>query len=75
MYHKRFKGTHYEIGKNWGTMLKKHGAELLANVPFPITEERYTFGRKCIPFYESISPKYWRKFTGLLMDRVVLVKA
>lgn len=65
MYHKRFKGTHYGIGKNWGTMLKKHGAELLANVPFPITEERYTFGRKCVPFYEKYFPQILEEIYGI----------
>ena len=40
MYHGHFKGTHYEAGYRWGSLLLKHQKIILDNIPFKITQER-----------------------------------
>ena len=32
MYHAHLKGTHYEIGFHWGSLLEKHGHFILNNL-------------------------------------------
>lgn len=65
MYHSRFKGNHYEIGYKWGDMLRGNGKDILANVPFPITEERMEFARKCRPYYEEFYPEILEEMKGI----------
>ena len=40
MYHSRFKGTHYEAGFNWGSLILKNGKKINEAHTFIITEER-----------------------------------
>ena len=65
MYHLRFNGTHYDIGYKWGNRLKLHGTNILQNVPFPITEERFTFSHECIPIYEKYFPEILDEIYGI----------
>ena len=39
MYHAHFRGTHYEAGFRWGSLLLKHKNIILENIPFEITQE------------------------------------
>ena len=57
MYHAHLKGTHYEIGFHWGSLLEKHGHFILNNLPFPIKKERKAFALACVPVYQKSS---WR---------------
>lgn len=50
MYHGRFKGTHFEIGKKWGQLLKKNHKSLADNIPFEITDEMREFSKQCLPY-------------------------
>ena len=52
MYHARFNGTHYAIGKKWGMLLSKNGKQLLDNIPFDITKKMKEFAQQCYPVYE-----------------------
>lgn len=65
MYHGRFNGTHYEMGLKWGGLLLKNGKKLLDGVPFPITEERIEFSRRCIPSYEKYFPEVLEEIEGI----------
>ena len=57
MYHSHFRGTHYEAGFRWGSLLLKHKNIILENIPFEITGERMDFALACLPVYE----KYYRE--------------
>lgn len=65
MYHARFKGSHYEMGKKWGAQLFGHGKFLMEGVPFPITKERIDFVKKCRPFYEKWYPEILEEIRGI----------
>lgn len=43
MYHLRFRGTHYDMGRKWGAQLFECGTLLPVNVPFSISRERIRF--------------------------------
>ena len=43
MYHAHFRGTHYEAGFRWGSLLLKHQNIILENIPFEITQERIDY--------------------------------
>ena len=43
MYHAHFRGTHYEAGFRWGSLLLKHKNIILENIPFEITQERIDY--------------------------------
>ena len=59
MYHAHFKGTHYEAGYRWGSLLLKHKNIILENIPFEITQERIDYASSCLPIYE----KYYHEIT------------
>lgn len=59
MYHAHFRGTHYEAGYRWGSLLLKHQNIILENVPFEITQERMDYAHSCLPIYE----KYYHEIT------------
>lgn len=63
MYHAHFRGTHYEAGFRWGSLLLKHKNIILENIPFEITQERIDYA---LPnrerFFFFICPKV---FVGL----------
>ena len=57
MYHAHFRGTHYEAGLRWGSLLLKHQNIILENIPFEITQERIDYASSCLPIYESFYPE------------------
>lgn len=59
MYHARFKGTHYEAGRRWGSLLLRRKNIILEKVPFEITGERVEYALSCLPIYE----KYYHEIT------------
>ena len=61
MYHGHFKGTHYEAGYRWGSLLLKHQKIILDNIPFKITQERIDYALSCLPIYEKYYPKITEK--------------
>lgn len=58
MYHAHLKGTHYEIGFHWGSLLEKHGHFILNNLPFPIKKERRRSLWLVFPFIKNTFQKY-----------------
>ena len=65
MYHAHLKGTHYEIGFHWGSLLEKHGHFILNNLPFPIKKERKAFALACVPVYQKYFPEILEEIQGL----------
>ena len=65
MHHARYKGTHYEAGFRWGSLLKKHQKFILGNIPFEITEDRIEYAMSCVPIYEEYYPEILNEIRGL----------
>ncbi len=65
MYHLRFQGTHYDIGRKWGARLFERKTLLLENVPFPITDDRMDFAKRCRPVYEKWYPEILEEIRGI----------
>lgn len=65
MYHAHFRGTHYEAGFRWGSLLLKHKNIILEHIPFEITGERMAYGAACVPVYERHYPEILEEIQGL----------
>lgn len=65
MYHAHFKGTHYEAGFRWGSLLLKRQNIILDKIPFEITKERIEYALSCIPIYEKFYPEILDEIQGL----------
>lgn len=65
MYHAHFRGTHYEAGFQWGSLLLRHKNNILTHIPFPITPERTAFALSCIPVYQTDYPEILEEIQGL----------
>ena len=65
MYHAHFRGTHYEAGFRWGSLLLKHQNIILENIPFEITQERIDYALSCLPIYERFYPEITEEIQGL----------
>ena len=65
MYHGHFRGTHYEAGYRWGSLLLKHKNIILDNLPFKITQERIDYALSCLPIYEKYYPEITEEIQGL----------
>lgn len=65
MYHAHFRGTHYEAGFRWGSLLFKHKNLILDHIPFEITGERVDYAFSCIPIYEKYYPEILEELRGL----------
>lgn len=65
MYHSRFKGTHYEVGYKWGSLLYKNNNIISNKHTFVITEERRKFAKECIPIYEKFYPEILQEIKGI----------
>ena len=50
------RGTHWEIGFQWGAWLAERGLRLLDHVPFSLTAERRAFAAACRPAYARHFP-------------------
>lgn len=65
MYHAHFRGTHYEAGFRWGSLLLKHKNIILENIPFEITRERIDYALSCLPIYEKYYHEIVEEIQGL----------
>ncbi|OUQ35309.1 C45 family peptidase [Faecalibacterium sp. An122] len=65
MYHAHFRGTHYEAGFRWGSLLLKHQNIILKNIPFEITQERIDYALSCLPIYKKYYPEIIEEIQGL----------
>ena len=65
MYHNRFKGEHYDIGFQWGSLLKKYGNFILEMIDFPIDEARMEFAADCLPVYQEYFPEILEEIRGI----------
>ena len=65
MYHAHFRGTHYDAGYRWGSLLFKHQNIILENIPFKITRERMDYAMSCLPVYEKYYPEILAEIQGI----------
>ncbi len=65
MYHGRFKGTHYEAGFRYGSLLRKNGIVILGSPTFEITEEMKQFAADCTVLYEKHYPEVIQEIKGM----------
>lgn len=65
MYHAHFRGTHYEAGYRWGSLLLKHKNIILNLIPFEITQKRFDYAMSCLPVYEKYYPEIMEEIRGL----------
>ena len=65
MYHSHFKGTHYEAGFRWGSLLLKNQNLILKNLPFKITQERTDFAESCLTIYKEFYPEILEEIRGI----------
>lgn len=65
MYHAHFRGTHYEAGFRWGSLLLKHKNIILEKIPFEITHERIDYALSCLPIYEKYYYEITEEIQGL----------
>ena len=65
MIHLTLRGTHWEMGFQWGARLAARGQFLLDHVPFPLTAERRAFAAACRPAYERHFPTALEELAGL----------
>jgi predicted choloylglycine hydrolase len=65
MYHGRFKGTHYEAGFKYGSMLRKHGVIINGSPTFEITQEMKKFAADCAILYEEYYPEVIQEIKGM----------
>ena len=56
MNHLTLRGTHREMGFQWGARLAERGLRLLDHVPFFLTAERRAFAAACHPAYARHFP-------------------
>lgn len=59
MFHPRVKGTYYEMGRQYGTILYKHGFRVPEQ-----TSEKLDFGRKCEKEVKQIFPEALEEIHG-----------
>lgn len=65
MYHSRFKGTHYEAGLKYGTLLYNHGAILSKKHVFNITPQKLEFGKECAKVCKTAYPQIIEEMRGI----------
>ena len=66
MDHLSLRGTHWEMGFQWGARLAERGRFLLDHVPFSLTAERRAFAAACRPAYERDFPAALEELRGLM---------
>ncbi|MEI0531108.1 C45 family autoproteolytic acyltransferase/hydrolase [Brachyspira pilosicoli] len=63
MYHSRFKGSHYEAGFKYGSILFQHNINPINKIK--ISKERKNFSEKCIPIYKEFFPEIIEEIKGM----------
>ena len=64
MNHLTLRGTHREMGFQWGARLAERGLRLLDHVPFPLEAERRAFAAACRPAYARHFPAALEELEG-----------
>ena len=65
MIHQQFQGSHYQIGLQYGSLLRRQGQFLLDHVPFLLTAERIHFAARCLPICKQYFPEILEEIAGL----------
>lgn len=65
MYHGKFKGSHYDCGFHWGTLLRKNNKIIANQHTFVVSEERKEFAKQCLPIYEKYYPEILDEIKGI----------
>ena len=65
MNHLTLRGSHREMGFQWGARLAERGLRLLDHVPFPLEAERRAFAAACHPAYARHFPAALEELEGL----------
>ena len=65
MNHLTLRGTHWEVGFQWGARLAERSLRLLDHVPFSLTAERRAFAAACRPAYARHFPAALEELAGL----------
>ena len=65
MYHGRLKGSHYDCGFYWGSLLRKNNKLIANQHTFMIDEKRKEFAIKCLPVYEKYYPEILDEIKGI----------
>jgi len=63
MYHPRLKGTHYDMGLKYGTLLYRNGIRF-DNI-IQLSEEQQAFGHKSLSLYHLYYPEIVDEIRGL----------
>ncbi|MTI79712.1 MAG: linear amide C-N hydrolase [Firmicutes bacterium] len=63
MYHSRWKGSHYEAGFRYGSILYKNGLRL--KDALNLTHEKTDFAEKCTHVYKKVFPEILDEIRGL----------
>lgn len=53
MLHAYLRGTHYEMGLQWGRSLARKGHFILENTPLAPSKERLAYAEACLPIYQE----------------------
>lgn len=61
----QLQGNHYQIGQQWGSLLRESGVKILEHIPFPITRERVKYAQACLPAYRQYDPALLEELEGL----------
>ena len=62
-----FRGSHRDVGLQWGPQLARAGQFLPERIPFPITPERLDFARACLPAYQQHFPAILEEIEGIAL--------
>ena len=65
MYYGRFKGSHYDCGIHWGTLLRQNHKLIANQHTFVINETRKEFAKKCLPIYERYYSEILYEIKGI----------
>lgn len=65
MYHCRFKGSHYDCGLKWGSLLRKNNIIIAKQDTFIVSKKRKEFTKKCIPIYQKYYPEVLEEIKGI----------
>ena len=65
MLHAYLRGTHYEMGLQWGRSLAREGHFILENTPLAPSKERLAYAGACLPVYQKYFPAVLEEMRGL----------
>ena len=65
MYHCRFKGSHYDCGFHWGSLLQKNNVIIAKQDTFIVSKKRKEFTKKSVPIYQKYYPEILEEIKGI----------